>query len=96
VVFHSIEIVDFRTVYSRDYHGWRDTRETCRRAINAFTCSDDRMISDASFISAVDNVTYTLEISMISTHPGGRPTFWLQLKARWVISDFIPSPWTAI
>jgi C1A family cysteine protease len=62
VVFHDIEIADFRTVYSRDYHGWRDTRETCMRAINAFTCSDDRMISDASFISAVDNVTYTLEI----------------------------------
>lgn len=62
VVFRDIEITGPRTVYYHDYHGWRDTREGCQKAINAFTALDDRMVSEASFISAADNVAYTLEI----------------------------------
>jgi C1A family cysteine protease len=62
VVFHDFEIVDYRTVYGHDYHGWRDTKEGCQQALNAYTVLDERMLSQASFISAADNVSYTLEI----------------------------------
>jgi C1A family cysteine protease len=62
VVFHDFEIVDYRRIYSHDYHGWRDTKEGCLQALNAYTVLDERMLSQASFITVVDNVSYTLEI----------------------------------
>ena len=62
VVFHDFDITGLRKTYSHDYHGWRDTKAGCLQALNVYAVTDVRVISEASFISAVDNVTYTLEI----------------------------------
>ena len=62
VTFHEVEITGPRRVYYHDYHGWRDTRESCYQALNAFAVVDERMISEVSFITAADNVDYLLEI----------------------------------
>jgi C1A family cysteine protease/PKD repeat protein len=62
VTFHDVEITGYRRVYYHDYHGWRDTRDNCYQVVNAFKVDSERMISDASFISAADNVDYLLQV----------------------------------
>jgi C1A family cysteine protease len=62
VTFHDLEIVGPRQVYFHDYHGWRDTREELSQGLAVFTTVNERMISDASFITAADNVDYLVQV----------------------------------
>ena len=62
VTFHDVEITGPRQIYYHDYHGWRDTRDDCHQVVNAFNIVNERMVSDASFITTTDDVDYLLEV----------------------------------
>jgi hypothetical protein len=48
--------------YYHDYHGWRDTRADIGEAFNAFTPRNDHLIHAVSFVTAAENVAYTVKI----------------------------------
>ena len=62
VTFSDFEMAGRRTVYCHDYHGWRDTKEDCLIAISSFRTYDGRMLSDASFITTADDVSYAVGV----------------------------------
>jgi C1A family cysteine protease len=62
---------DYKHVYYHDYHGWRDTKEEVRRAINAFEAIDQTLLTSVSFFTAVDDVGY--EVTVFDTFESGEP-----------------------
>ena len=70
VVHRDVEPLKYDLIYYHDYHGWRDTLENYTQAFNAFTATGDDLIEAVSFITATDNVDYT--VTIYDTYSGGQ------------------------
>jgi len=62
VSFQDVELLPYDSIYYHDYHGWRDTLNDVTEAFNAFTAEIDDKLIAVSFFTAVDDVTYTVNV----------------------------------
>jgi C1A family cysteine protease len=62
VSFQNVEPAGYRSIYSHDYHGWRDTKADARVAFNAFTATATEALKAVSFYTTTDQVAYTVRV----------------------------------
>jgi hypothetical protein len=63
VSYQQVQPMPYKTIYTHDYHGWRDTMTTnCTAIYNVFTAAEDAALTDVSFYTAADNVEYNVVV----------------------------------
>ncbi|MFH1372524.1 MAG: lectin like domain-containing protein [bacterium] len=62
ISFQDVEPMTWDQIYYHDYHGWRDTKIGTSEAFNAFVSSGREEFQAVSFITADENVSYTVRI----------------------------------
>jgi len=62
VSFQNVEVWSWDNVYYHDYHGWRSTLESSNEAFNRFYIAEGGYISSVSFITAANDVDYTVKV----------------------------------
>jgi C1A family cysteine protease len=62
ITYRNVEPMQYDNVYYHDYHGFRDTLNGCSAIFNKFIGEGDELLKAVNFITAVDNVDYTVTI----------------------------------
>ena len=62
VSFQNVEPMAYDKVLYHDYHGWRDTMTGVIEAFNTYYVGDGSILHAVNFITAVDDVDYTVRI----------------------------------
>ncbi len=62
VVFADVRKPEYDNFYFHDYHGWVDTTDVPIAVFNRFVAGDDEYIKSISFVTAKEDVDYTLKI----------------------------------
>jgi hypothetical protein len=62
ITFRNVEPQQYDRFYFHDYHGFRDTLNTCDAVFNKFISQGQEALKAVSFFTAVDNVTYSVTL----------------------------------
>ncbi|MDZ7774498.1 MAG: lectin like domain-containing protein [Bacteroidales bacterium] len=62
VLFADVRKPEYDNFYYHDYHGWVDTLQDAIAVFNRFEVGNDEYIKSISFVTAEDDVDYTLEV----------------------------------
>ena len=62
ITFRNVEPMQYDNVYYHDYHGFRDTLNTCDAVVNKFIGQADEVLKAVSFYTVTDNVYYSLTL----------------------------------